>query len=84
MEKYEHKDSESTEIEGPRYAEIGAIPLTTEESNKINEILNLSYENVEDPESFEHLHLGKVPNVKNTLPMFTGGTLFPGNGMQVF
>ena len=85
MEKYEHKDSEkSKEMEGPRYAEIGAIPLTTEESNKINEILNLSYENVEDPESFKHLHLGTVPNVKNTLPMFTGGTLFPGNGMQVF
>jgi hypothetical protein len=85
MEKYQHTDIESkTEMEGPRYAEIGSILLTTEESNKINEIVNLSYENVEEPESFKHLHLGTVPNVKNTLPMFTGGTLFPGNGMQVF
>jgi len=78
------KKSKESEMEGPRYADIGAIQLTTEESNKINEILNLSYENVEEPESFKHLHLGTVPNVKNTLPMFTGGTLFPGNGMQVF
>lgn len=76
--------SKKSEMEGPRYADIGAIKLTTEESNKINEILNMSYENVEEPKSFKHLHLGKVPNVKNTLPMFTGGTLFPGNGMQVF
>jgi hypothetical protein len=86
MEKYKHTDiekSKESEI-GPRYADIGVIQLTTEESNKINEILNISYENVEDPESFKQLHLGTVPNVKNTLPMFTGGTLFPGNGMQVF
>jgi hypothetical protein len=80
IEKSKSKESEI----GPRYADIGAIQLTTEESNKINEILNISYENVEEPESFKHLHLGTVPNVKNTLPMFTGGTLFPGNGMQVF